>query len=154
MEKRAKTATVDLKVRMKEPLRAAIENAAANNGVSMNAEAVNRLQRTFSEDDVFETSLGGPEMRQKVELMISAFGHNGHLMAQALGHPEWSARDWMNDPQCYRSAVRGVLRALIVAQPNHGWEKNEVYLEVDGLKGEIATWLANAGKLKPEFGGD
>ena len=41
---RAKSATINLKVRMKEPLRARIERIAKQNGVSMNAEAVRRLE--------------------------------------------------------------------------------------------------------------
>ena len=48
---RAKSATVDLKVRMKEPLRAQIEKAARKAGVSMNADIVGRLERSFIEEE-------------------------------------------------------------------------------------------------------
>ena len=47
MADRKQTATVDLKVRMKEPLRAALEKAAHKKGRSLNAEAVQRLERSF-----------------------------------------------------------------------------------------------------------
>jgi len=47
MAKRKKTAHVDLRMRMQEPLRASIEKAAKKRGVSMNAEAVDRLERSF-----------------------------------------------------------------------------------------------------------
>jgi hypothetical protein len=42
----------DIKVRLKEPLRMAIEAAAGDNAVSMNAEIVKRLERSFRDDEV------------------------------------------------------------------------------------------------------
>ena len=47
---REESATVELKVRMKEPLRASLELAARQHGVSMNAEAVRRLDQSFAEE--------------------------------------------------------------------------------------------------------
>jgi hypothetical protein len=47
MAKRSKTATADLGLRVKETLRSQIERAAKANGVSMNAEIVDRLERSF-----------------------------------------------------------------------------------------------------------
>ncbi len=44
---RKKSETIQLKVRMKEPLRAKIEAAAKSRGVSLNTEAVHRLQESF-----------------------------------------------------------------------------------------------------------
>ncbi len=52
MVNRDKTATVDLKVRMKEPLRAQLEEAAQGRGVSMNAEAVARLEDSFRVEEL------------------------------------------------------------------------------------------------------
>ena len=45
MADRDQATTVQLKVRMKEPLRADLEEAAQRRGVSMNAEIVRRLER-------------------------------------------------------------------------------------------------------------
>ncbi len=42
----------ELKVRMKEPLRQAIQDAAAANDLSMNAEAVKRLDQSFRDDRI------------------------------------------------------------------------------------------------------
>jgi hypothetical protein len=42
-QEREDTATVDIKIRMKEPLRAEIEKSAKDKGISMNAEMINRL---------------------------------------------------------------------------------------------------------------
>lgn len=47
MAPRKKTAIVQLKVRMKEPLRAKIEKAAKSKGVSINSEIVDRLEQSI-----------------------------------------------------------------------------------------------------------
>jgi Arc-like DNA binding domain len=54
MPQREKTATVNLRVRMKEHLREQIEATAGHRGVSLNAEAVARLERSFREDWIIE----------------------------------------------------------------------------------------------------
>lgn len=51
MSEREQSATVQLKIRMKEPLRAELEQAAQERGVSLNAEAVDRLERSFRKDE-------------------------------------------------------------------------------------------------------
>ena len=56
---RKKSATVDLKVRMKEPLRAKIEAAAGARGVSLNAETVDRLERSFATEEWRHEEFGG-----------------------------------------------------------------------------------------------
>jgi predicted HicB family RNase H-like nuclease len=50
--KRSQAATVDLKVRVKEPMRAKIQREAKAKGISMNAEIVQRLQRSLDFDDL------------------------------------------------------------------------------------------------------
>jgi len=47
MVKRAQTAIVGLKVRLREPLRKKLEVAAKRKGVSLNAELVVRLEESF-----------------------------------------------------------------------------------------------------------
>ena len=51
MPARKKSAIVQQKIRMHEPLRADIERAAKRNGVSMNGEMVKRLEMSFLEAD-------------------------------------------------------------------------------------------------------
>jgi hypothetical protein len=51
MAQRKQSATVDLKVRMKEPLRAALEAEARKKGHSLNAEAVDRLKNSFRSEN-------------------------------------------------------------------------------------------------------
>lgn len=149
---RKQSQTVQLKLRMKEPLRAAVEKSAKKRGVSLNTELVDRIERSFEQDRHLDQALGGPEMRRTAELMISAFGHNGNLMAAALGHPEWTAAEWMADESCYRAAVLGVVEALLVARPNAGWDRPQVGREVEAVKGRILTWLVRAGRIQTEEG--
>jgi len=112
MATRKLSATVDLKVRMKEPLRARLEKASAKRGISMNAEAVDRLERSFNEDD----SWGGPEILNMARLMAAAFIRGG----QGARHPQKAApADWINDPAFYEVAAETVYLALIAAQPVH-----------------------------------
>src|SRR6516164_278243 len=50
MRRRDDAATVQLKIRIKEPLRAAIEKDADARGVTMNAAVNDRLEQSFHED--------------------------------------------------------------------------------------------------------
>jgi hypothetical protein len=52
MAQRKQSATVDLKVRMKEPLRAALERSARQRGRSLNAEIVQRLERSLQDEEI------------------------------------------------------------------------------------------------------
>lgn len=51
---RKQSEIAQIKLRLKEPLRLAIEKAAKANGVSMNAEVISRLQRSFHYDDILK----------------------------------------------------------------------------------------------------
>ena len=63
---------VTLHLRMKEPLRAKIEVAAKERGVSLNEEIVARLERTFAENLVFP-SLAGSFQHAPEEMWIKRF---------------------------------------------------------------------------------
>lgn len=52
--KRAKTATVALKTRMRETLRAKLEAAAKRKKVSLNSDLVGRVERSFANEDVLQ----------------------------------------------------------------------------------------------------
>jgi hypothetical protein len=54
MRARKKSATIQLKVRMKEPLRATLEKAAAQRGVSLNSEIVDRLEQSHEIQNVLD----------------------------------------------------------------------------------------------------
>ena len=61
---RKPTQTVQLKVRMKEPLRRKLEVAAKKHGVSMNTEAVTRLDQSLKD----EALLGGDRVLEACRL--------------------------------------------------------------------------------------
>ena len=115
MASRDRTAVVQLKTRMRELLRARLEAGAKRRRVTLNTEIVDRLEQSFAKEDAFE----GPEMLNMARLMASAFIRGGQRGAHAQKHPEWTPTDWMNDPICYQTAVRAVMRALAAAQPHH-----------------------------------
>lgn len=66
MSDRDRAATIQLKVRMKEPMRKRIEEEAQGAGWSMSAEIVNRLDRSFLGQDFVEQEFGD---RRTYELM-------------------------------------------------------------------------------------
>lgn len=54
MAKRAKEKTSTFTLRLQEPLRDRIEKSAAENGVSMNAEIINRIESSYNQTAMFE----------------------------------------------------------------------------------------------------
>lgn len=137
MAKRGDSPTADLKVRMKEPLRAAIEAAATANGVSMNAEAVARLQRTFSDDE----AMGGQAIVNIVHELVISFGAAGENAARAAGHA-WTAGEWLKDADCYREAVASTVAALLVRSPD--WKsKSGRNAHFNAIKSWVAFHDAN-----------
>jgi len=65
MVKRAKSDTVDIGLRLKEAVRAKVERAAKERGVSMNAEIAGRVERSFERQGVIEEVLAlayGPQL--------------------------------------------------------------------------------------------
>jgi hypothetical protein len=110
--------TVQVGLRMKEPLRATLEAAADRRGVSLNNEMVRRLEASLNEEDRF----GGPELMPIVNIMLGAFLRGGRIAARAAKHPDWTEADWLNDPQCYRIAAGMVHDALLAAEPERSEE--------------------------------
>jgi hypothetical protein len=70
MADRDESTTAQLKVRMKEPLRALLEDSARERGISMNAEIVRRLERSFERRDrvINGVALGAELYRVLTEL--------------------------------------------------------------------------------------
>ncbi len=112
MPEREPTAVVQLKVRMREPLRARIDDAAQRRGVSMNAEIVERLERSFLIQD--------PTVESIARMMAIAFLRGGQRGAKAVQHPRWAPEKWIDDPKCFRAAGTAVIEALKLVQPGTG----------------------------------
>jgi hypothetical protein len=88
MRARDEADTVQLsKIRMKESLRARIEREAAAKGTTMNGVIVDRLERSFAEDD----SLGGPTS-------ASAFRACALIAKSQSAH---RGVDWLADPELF-----------------------------------------------------
>ena len=129
---RKKSVTVDLKVRMKEPLRAKIEAAAKENGVSLNAEAVARLERSFQKGQADE------RVRRTIHAdMYDSFeGKDAYdrclLMALAANHISRATnRSWLTDKWTFIAAMGAweTLLSSILKEPDseavpEDWSEN------------------------------
>ncbi len=102
---RPKSATIDLKVRMKEPLRARIEKAAKDRGVSLNAEIVDRVEKSFLKAD----ALGNPELVGLFQMMAGAVA-----IIEARYGNSWST-DW--DTSVAVQAAWTKLMEAVAAKP-------------------------------------
>jgi hypothetical protein len=112
---RPDTAYVTLRLRIKEPLRAEIERAAAARGVSMNAEMQRRLEASFTPQppgDLLDIWSADPSLRFMATFMMKELVHEGRAAAQAAGIPEEPAACWLERSDTYIRATRGVIHAL------------------------------------------
>jgi hypothetical protein len=108
MTKRSKAATVDLKVRVKEPMRAALERSAKSRGISMNAEMGRRLERSFES----EAARGGPDVDAILDAMGAAMKATGESMAfLATGKLHKDGR-WLSHPFAFDKAARAAAHVL------------------------------------------
>jgi Arc-like DNA binding domain len=127
--RRKETETVQIGLRVKEPLRAALEDAARQRGVSMNAETVARLERSFEQDQRIADVFGSAElfglMRALAAIMTSA--------ATAVATSEKEAHEWLADPWRYDLAVRAAVAALEALRPRGEIRAPEIHTP-DGYK--------------------
>jgi len=119
--RRKDSATVDIKIRMKEPLRRKIEKSADHRGVSMNAEMVDRLEHSFVADDYLEQA----NDRTYGRWLAGALMLIGRVMKDAGTLAGFSAErnlagvnDWMSSPYAFDQAVRAALLALEGLRPD------------------------------------
>ncbi len=88
MAERARSDTIQLKPRMKEPLRAKLEAAAEAKGVSLNAEMVHRLESSFLDEDAGDREFGG----RQLHALFGLFGNAAVLIEQQTGRACF--QDW------------------------------------------------------------
>lgn len=137
MAGRADQEMAQFKLRIRQPLRAALEQAANRCGVSMNAEIARRLEATFTEERAF----GGAEVARLVHMIGASFAHRGALAARASGRKDWQSDAWVQDPDCYREAMMAAVETILSAHPRIS--ESEMPLLLEGLKSRILTRLAN-----------
>jgi len=112
----------------------------------MNAEAVERLDRSFDNDKDW----GGVELHNIARVMAAAFERGGQRGAHSRNHPEWSPSQWINDPFCYEAAISGVRDALLIAQPvpyesnNPDEEQRKLHEKINQV---FATIVARGGDV-------
>jgi hypothetical protein len=120
MVKRDQKALVQLKVRMREPLRARLEEEASLRGLSINAEIVDRVEYTFQRSDLLSEVLSLAFGERLAGLLIMV----GLAMAGALeaasgyqDRPSLRGDDWTSDPTAYEAAVNAAKIILDSGRP-------------------------------------
>ena len=123
MAARKQTATVDLKLRMKEPLRASLAKAAKKRGVSLNFEAVERLGRSIHHEGLFPQALElafGKRLAGMLLVIGRAMDEAGTLAAFSEADVSEGARariNWMDSSYAFDQAVQAVTVVLEDLRP-------------------------------------
>ena len=113
MNPRKKSAVVQLKVRLKEPLRARIEKAARKQQHPMNTEIVDRLEVSFLEDEKLQLTY-----QLVMDGVYEQFGEKGtyylmKLLAQAMAISEdETGKSWRDDADTC-SLVEDVFNSIL-----------------------------------------
>jgi hypothetical protein len=117
MPKRAKSDTAQLNLRIKETIRQKIELAARDHGVSMNAEMVDRLQRSFDLDasvvEIFG-SRGLFEIMKIVASTMTQIGRGEYMLLRRAADP---GDHWLSDAHAYDEAVGAAKKILEMFRP-------------------------------------
>ncbi len=116
MAERSRSDTIQLKARMKEPLRAKLEAAAEARGVSLNAEMIHRLERSFAEFGKEETFLVVRLLANAIQTIEAVTGKN-----------------WMDDPEAHRQTQVACITILDAFRPPAGARSISTDLISEGL---------------------
>ena len=100
-------------IRMRDELKAKVEQSAAKQQRSISEEIEKRLETSFAD----EARVGGPAMLGMANMMAAAFLRGGQLVAAALGHPEWTPEEWIHDKDCHRGGAWAVGSTLGLPLP-------------------------------------
>ena len=120
MPERDATSIVQLKVRMREPLRARLEQAAQGTGHSMNAEVLERLERSFERQDLADEILTATYGRQLTGLLMAV----GRTMKdagtfagfRATGTLEGST-NWLENPDAFDQGAKAATTIIEAFRP-------------------------------------
>jgi hypothetical protein len=123
--------TQQFKLRLPATMRAALDEAAREAGISVNNEIVQRLDRSLHVERV----LGGRETARLGFAMAAAF------VAATEGKENWSS-----DPVAYTAGVTAVIGMLIRSVP----QGPDRPLAIDGVVGGLLTTLANDPDARPQ----
>jgi hypothetical protein len=117
--KRDQSDTVQLKIRMKEPLRKKIEDSARVRGLSLSAEMVDRLEISFEYDRRMEDIFGSRQIFDILKIVASVMNEAGS--SQRRHHDNAALDDgstWLSDPDAYGDAFDAAKLVLEALRPN------------------------------------
>lgn len=108
---------VGLRLRFNEKLRRRLEQAAARNEQSMNAEIIHRLEASFVDEERFVVeSFGTPEVFGIMKIIAAAMLETGRVAGFYSG--DFNAGfQWIDDPYAYDQAVKAATRVLEALRP-------------------------------------
>jgi hypothetical protein len=140
MARRATSDTIQLKVRMKEPLRAQLEVAAKSHGVSLNTEIVDRLERSERQiEDVF----GGREVYGIMRVIAAAIHETGHTAGFYTTASLDGARGWLRNPWAYDQATQAAMRVFEALRPEGDRSPPEGQEQMQNLGRGFASGILN-----------
>lgn len=138
-----------LKFRARGDLVRRMSEAAAESGRSVSEEIEHRLDRSFQKEDVFTEALGGPALRDITLGMLIAFRRGAK---SAAGNPDWTANDWLNDKDCYRTAMLEVFEHLLDSMPDPILPEEDMSFLKAAIESKFMSMLMSRGMLKFDFG--
>jgi len=136
---------VHLGFRVTPDLKRRVEALAKKSGRSISQEAELLIERSFVEEE----ALGGREMRELMHVMTANFAFICKREAAAAGHPDWTAKEYLADQECYRAAALHVCLMLFEGLPNRSHEEMEKTLLA--LMMRLGASLTRAGEIKWVF---
>lgn len=108
MAKRGASVRAQVPLRIPEALRARIEKAAKETGQSMNAEIIDRLEKSFGIED----RLGGPRLVEIVEAMASAMKTTGQTASLLQSDTVMDQGQWLRLPYAFDKATEAAMAVL------------------------------------------
>ena len=124
-DSRDQTAMVQLKIRMREPLRARLEEEAKFHGKSINSEVVDRLGRSFERQDIFSEMLGfahDSHLAGVLMMLGSVMEQVGYLHVKPQQSRSPFGSRWAEDPVAFDQAALAAIALLNAARPRPNQE--------------------------------
>ncbi len=132
MAKRGKSPRAQVPLRIPEALRARIEKAAKETGQSMNAEIIDRLEKSFGSED----RLGGPRLVELLEAMASAMKITGQTAALAESDKVMNQGQWLRLPYAFDQAAKAAAAVLEIHRPLGERDVPQLYIDESSLSGD------------------
>jgi hypothetical protein len=108
MPRRKPTESAELKLRLRESLRSAIEKSARKRGRSLNQELIERLERSFDEEE----RLGGAQLVELIETIARVMKSTGQQAGFLETHKVVNQGRWLVLPYAFDQATKAALTVL------------------------------------------